>query len=153
MNRYARGVVSGGAATLAMTSAMEAGKRVFPFRTQPPKEVTTNVIDRIGMFRTIPRPTGPMAWITAHTAFGMVCGMGYMLVRPFLPSSRYAAGLIFGGAVWGVSYLGYLPALDLYPSPDDDRRSRTTVMIIAHAVFGIVLAEVEHRLSQRDGHS
>lgn len=107
-------------------------------------------MSRLGMSRTHSRSTASVAWMAAHEAYGMACGMGYVHVRPLMPSSPRVAGLIFGGAVWGVSYLGYLPALDLYPSPDDDSRSRLTVMVIAHAVFGIVLAEVEHRLVRHD---
>jgi hypothetical protein len=152
MNQYARGAVSGSVATLVMTAVMQAGKRVFRFRTPAPKEITKNVVERAGLSRVAPKPAGPMSWVTAHEMYGVACGVIYVLVRPFLPSSRCPSGLVFGGAVWGVSYLGYLPALDLYPSPDDDSRSRLTVMVIAHAVFGVVLAEVEHRLSQREGH-
>ncbi len=152
MNRYVRGVIGGGAGTLVMTGAILAGERLFRFRTPPPKEITRNVLWRIGMPRAQSGALARVIWVAAHEAYGMTCGVGYALVRPRLPASRYAAGLIFGGAVWVVGYLGYLPALGLYPSPDDDKRSRTSVMVIAHAVFGVVLAEVEHRLSRRDGH-
>lgn len=148
MNRYARGAVSGAVATLVMTATIETGKRLFRFWTPPPKEITKNVMSQLGMSRTQSRSTASVTWLAAHEAYGMACGMGYVHVRPFMPPSPRAAGLIFGGAVWGVSYLGYLPALDLYPFPEDDRRSRLTVMVIAHAVFGIVLADMEHRLAQ-----
>lgn len=151
MNRYARGVIGGGAGTLVMTAAILTGEWLFRFRT-PPKEITRNVLWRIGMPRAGSGATAGVIWVVAHEAYGMACGVGYALVRPRLPASRYAAGLMFGGAVWAVGYLGYLPALGLYPSPDEDRRSRTSVMVIAHAVFGVVLADMEHRLSRRDGH-
>lgn len=148
MNRYVRGAVSGGIATLVMTATMAAGKRVFPFGSQAPRLITRNLLSRLGLSGADAKTTEPVSWMTTHELFGMTCGAGYILARPLLPSSRYAAGLVFGGAVWAVSYLGYLPALDLYPAPDDDRPSRLTVMVIAHAVFGVVLADVEHRLRQ-----
>ncbi len=151
MNRYVRGAVSGAAATLVMTAAMQAGKQAFHFWTPAPKEITRNVVRRAGLSRIDPQPTGPGSWMTAHELYGMACGVGYVLVRPFLPSSRLVAGLLFGGAVWAISYLGYLPALRLYPTPDNDNRSRLTVMVIAHGVFGTALAEAEHRLAQHDG--
>lgn len=104
---------------------------------------------RIGMPKVQSAAAAPVAWVPAHEAYGMACGVGYALARPRLPSSRHVAGLMFGGAVWAVGYLGYLPALGLYPWPDDDRWSRTSVMIIAHAVFGVVLAEVDHCLGRQ----
>lgn len=150
MNRYVRGAIGGGIATLVMTATMAAGKRVFRFGSQPPRLITRNVLSRFGLSPGDPKTTEPVSWMTTHELFGMTCGAGYVLVRPLLPSSRYAAGLAFGGAVWAVSYLGYLPALNLYPAPEDDRRSRLGVMVIAHAVYGVVLAEVEYRLALID---
>lgn len=152
MSRYVRGVISGGIATLVMTATMAAGQRVFRFGSQPPRLITRNVLGRLGLSPGDPATTEPVSWMTTHEMFGMTCGAGYILVRPLLPSSRYAAGLVFGGAVWAVSYLGYLPALGLYPAPDDDRRDRLTVMVVAHAVYGVVLAEVDDRLARRGGH-
>jgi hypothetical protein len=40
-----------------------------------------------------------------------------------------------------------MPALRLYPWPDEDSRSRRTVMIAAHAAFGLALAEADRRLA------
>jgi len=151
MNRYVRGAVSGGVATLAMTATMAAGKRVFRFGSQAPRLITRNLLGRVGLSPGDPKTSEPVSWMMSHEVFGMTCGAGYILVRPLLPSSRYAAGLVFGGAVWAVSYLGYLPALGLYPAPDDDRRARLGVMVVAHAVYGVVLAEVDHRLTRSGG--
>jgi hypothetical protein len=63
-----------------------------------------------------------------------------------LPRSDLVAGLLFGGVVWGVSYIGLMPSLNLYPSAEDDSNQRQGVMIAAHAVFGTALANIEHQL-------
>jgi hypothetical protein len=42
-----------------------------------------------------------------------------------------------------------MPALGLYPWPEDDTKSRLGVMMLAHVVFGVSLAEVEPRLAHR----
>jgi hypothetical protein len=148
MNQMAQGGLAGGVATLVMTGVILTGQRVFRFRTAPPRQVTTTALRRIGLARPPSGPAMPAAWIAAHEAYGMGCGIAYVMVRPLLPPSRSVAGLAFGGLVWAIGYLGYLPALGLYPSPDDDTRRRASVMIAAHAVFGMVLAEVEHRLDR-----
>jgi hypothetical protein len=70
----------------------------------------------------------------------------FAAIRPVLPRSDLVAGLLFGGAVWGVSYISLMPSLNLYPSAEDDSNQRQAVMIAAHAVFGTALASLEHRL-------
>ena len=72
--------------------------------------------------------------------------MLYAAIRPMLPRSDLVAGLLFGAAVWGVSYISLMPSLNLYPSAQDDSNQRQAVMIAAHAVFGSALATVEHQL-------
>jgi hypothetical protein len=72
-----------------------------------------------------------------------------LLARRILPRSTPLAGLAWGGLIWISAYLGALPLLRLYPWPDDDRPSRTAVMIGAHAVYGIVLAEAAKRLDEQ----
>jgi hypothetical protein len=41
--------------------------------------------------------------------------------------------------VWLGSYAGWIPALDLLPPPDRDRRGRPPSMIVAHWVYGAAL--------------
>ena len=72
--------------------------------------------------------------------------MVFSAIRPVLPRSDLAAGLLFGAAVWGVSYIGLMPSLNLYPSAEEDSNQRQVVMIAAHAVFGTALATIEHQL-------
>lgn len=55
------------------------------------------------------------------------------------------AGLVFGLSVWAVSYLSYVPALRLSPWPANDSRPRQFVLIVAHPVFGLVVAGQQNR--------
>jgi len=146
MHWVARGLLCGAVATFPMTIVILGGRKAAGFRTPPPVEIAHRISRRAG----IPRPRSEggfrLFWLAAHIGYGAGCGMLYVLVRRWLPSHPAPAGLIVGGAVWGVGYLGYLPLLSLYPAPEDDAPDRTLVMIAAHAVYGLALAETERRV-------
>lgn len=147
MNRYLAGGVAGVVATAVMTVAISAGKAAGLMHVPPPEQVTTNVTNRAEADAEAPAPEFTAGSLLAHHAFGAAGGVVYALIRRFLPASSPAAGLLFGGMVWLTAYMGYLPALRLYPWPDEDRPSRMAVMIAAHAVYGTVLAETERWLA------
>ena len=136
-------------ATIAMTVVILTGRRLFGFRTPPPVEITRRISRRVGI--PLPRSEGGFRsyWLAGHVAYGAGCGVLYALARRRLPQDPVKAGLIAGGTVWGVSYLGYLPVLSLYPSPEDDASDRQAVMIAAHAVYGVALALSERRMHVR----
>jgi uncharacterized membrane protein YagU involved in acid resistance len=144
-----RGAISGIVATVPMTVPIIVARRTGLIGTPPPVEISANVAARTDL---LPERIGggfPISWIAAHFGYGGACGTVYALVTPTLPPAPAVKGLVFGGLVWAVSYLGYLPAMKLYPAPDDDAPPRTIVMIAAHAVFGLALGQVEHRLRSR----
>ncbi|MGE5617771.1 MAG: DUF1440 domain-containing protein [Sphingomonadaceae bacterium] len=85
-------------------------------------------------------------WLAAHFAYGTAWGVIYALLRPLLSRSPVAAGILFGGALWTLSYLGLMPALGLYPRPKEDHPSRVVTMIAAHAVYGVATSEIERRV-------
>jgi len=128
-----------------MTLVMLAARQVRLLRTPPPEEISERVTAKL------PTPVDSATkfrppWLIGHFVYGMFCGVAYHLLRPWLPKRPHQAGLLFGGAVWSVSYLGLLPALNLYPWPDEDAKPRLAVMIAAHAVYGVTLAAAVQRL-------
>lgn len=146
METLARGGIAGLVATAPMTLTIAAGQALGLMGTPPPVEITENVAERAGEEPDRESPVFQVSWLAAHAGYGAACGALYALVRPALPRSDLAAGLVFGGAVWGVSYLGLLPALDLFPPAQEDSPSRQGVMIAAHAVYGASLAACERSL-------
>ncbi|GAC1402006.1 MAG: hypothetical protein NVSMB52_15910 [Chloroflexota bacterium] len=147
MNPVVRGSLAGIGATTAMTAVIYAGKAVGLLHTPPPQQITKNAQDSVGISRSQQSDeTFNASWLAAHLGYGAGSGAGYTILRDLLPGNTITRGLIFGGSVWAVSYLGVMPALGLYPWPSEDSTSRTVVMIAAHAVFGVSLAEVEEWL-------
>jgi hypothetical protein len=145
MTKQLHGLLAGVAATVPMTGVIAVGRAVGWLGTPPPEQITAAAAALADVDDDLPPPVFDATWVAAHLAYGGLCGAIYPSLRALLPSSIPAAGLAYGLAVWGASYVGLMPALRLYPSPWRDRPSRTAVMVAAHAVFGIALAEA-HRL-------
>jgi hypothetical protein len=143
--RLARGGAAGLLATAPMTLVIVAGRQTRLLRTPPPAQINARVIAKL------PPPPGSATklrppWLIGHFGYGMACEAAYALLRPWLPQRPRPAGLCFGALVWTVSYLGLMPALELYPWPDEDAPPRLAVMVAAHAFFGVTLAAAAQRL-------
>ncbi len=150
METIVRGAVSGFVATAPMTAVIGLGDAAGLLRTPPPVQITETVAERAGEEPDRGSPAFTAGWLAAHFGYGAVCGAIYAAARPLLPRSDLAAGLLFGGAVWAVSYLELLPALGLFPRATEDAPSRQAVMIAAHAVYGVSLAGIEDALASQD---
>jgi hypothetical protein len=146
MHRFVRGALAGSVATVFMTVPILVAEKLGFIQNPPPREVSARAANRTDALPDSPKPIFSLVWPVAHLAYGAGVGGGFGLVRGVLPSSPVAAGLLVGGGVWAVSYVGYLPALGLYPPPSDDTSPRTVTMIVAHAIYGIALAEICDRL-------
>ena len=105
----------------------------------PPKKIT-----RAAMRRALPaaaRSEVPLdvASVAMHLGFGAAMGAIYSVVlgerRPSL-----LTGVAFGTAVWAVSYAGWVPAMGIMPTPDEDRSGRPMSMVVSHWAFGASLA-------------
>jgi hypothetical protein len=146
MDKRLRGLLAGLAATGPMTAVMAAGRAAGWLGTPPPEEISGRLAARIDVRDEFSPPTFDVAWFANHLAFGAFCGALYASLRGVLTPASPVAGIEFGFAVWAVSYGGVMPALGLYPSPRRDEPSRIAVMLVAHVVYGVALAE-SYRLS------
>ena len=145
MEGFAAGVIGTIPMTLSIMVAKWGGLIVMP----PPRQISDNVAEQAPPLPEQGEPAFGPAWILAHFAYGGICGAIYAGLSRFLPRRTLQAGSLFGSGVWLVSYGGYLPAIHLYPPPDEDSRTRTTVMIVAHLVFGTSVAAVHSRMKSR----
>lgn len=143
------GVIAGLVGTIAMTPPILIARRLRLFATPPPAQITANLSRRTAVLPEPDAPVFPLVWAGAHLAYGAGAGIVFAVSRRWLPRRVVAAGLLFGGGVWAISYLGYVPALRLYPEPADDARPRQVVMIAAHGIFGVALSETFDRREKR----
>jgi len=137
-----QGFTGGLLATVPMTAAMLVAQKLGLLGKAPPAKITDDALDAIGVHAT--RKQRHLLTAVAHLGFGAASGALYSVLRPGRPSIRRAAleGTAFGTAVWAASYAGWVPALGILPSPDDDRKDRQATMVIAHWIFGAVLGAV-----------
>jgi hypothetical protein len=63
--------------------------------------------------------------------------------------------VVYATAVYAISYLGWIPALNLMPAAGEDRPGRSVTMLVAHWVYGatlgavLALGEQRHDVAQR----
>lgn len=137
MKRLFRGVVAGTLATGVMSALMLVGKRLGLVGEMPPEKVTAKLLNEAGIHRSAKEQD---AIATAlHFGFGAGAGAAFALMAPRPLAVRVPAGMAYGAAIWGVSYMGWVPAVGIMPAADRDRRDRQAVMLAAHLVFGAAL--------------
>ena len=146
MKGILRGGFAGILATLTMSAVIFGSKKLGLMHEPPPKEITKRAAQESGVNpHAVPRPTFNLSWIAAHFGYGVGCGAVYTVIRGILPGGAVTSGTIYGLVVWAASYLGVMPALGLYPAPEDDSNSRAATMIAAHVVFGATLGKAANQ--------
>lgn len=136
-----RGAVAGSVATGAMSAPMLVAGRAGLMGRQPPEAIVRRAGQLAGA-----EPQGSTADALAalsHVAYGVTAGAAYAL----LPTSSrpVARGVVFGLAIYGVSYAGWVPVLRALPFASEDRPDRQAAMAVAHVVFGAVLGALDAR--------
>ncbi len=134
------GAVGGAIGTAVMSAAMMAGNRAGLLGEHPPQLIAAAAIRAVS--RTDARKdTQEALAVAAHfalgTGSGALFGVVHRRLRP--PITPALHGVIYATGVWGVSYLGWIPALGIMLSAEHDRPGRPLVMVLAHWLFGGVL--------------
>jgi hypothetical protein len=135
------GALAGTVATLPMSALMLASQKLGKTGQLPPGRITDDALDAADV--DPPRRARKLLAALSHFAFGAACGLVYgALTRG---KSTLPRGLAFGTAVYLGSYAGWIPALGILPPPEEDRHDRQKTMLLAHWLFGAVLALAARR--------
>ena len=149
------GLIGGFAGTVAMTGAMKAMHRRLSREDRyplPPRQVAMAMADKSGIGRPGREQERRALTVALHYGYGTGMGALYSMMAPRTRWAPLVAGLPFGLAVWGGSYLGLLPAAGLHPPATQESAPRNALMIAAHIVWAGTLATVVEAL-RRDGHA
>jgi hypothetical protein len=137
MKRVLRGATAGTLATAFMSIVMLGAKQLGLMGDMPPEKITARLLSRAGVRRSAAQQDA-LATVL-HFGFGAAAGAGFGVVAPGPVTIRVPAGMAYGAAIWGVSYLGWVPALGIMAPAQRDRVDRQTAMLAGHLVFGATL--------------
>lgn len=139
MNRVVAGTLAGLIATVPMSAAMLLLHRLEPPETRhtplPPETVTAHAAEDADVRDDLGEEGLRAATVAGHFAYGAAAGALYAPLAGVLPRPA-VSGIGFALALWGVGYLGWVPAVGLMPSATEQPAARNVVMIAAHAVWG-----------------
>jgi hypothetical protein len=140
-----RGAVMGAVATVPMSLVMLGAKRAGLMGTQPPEKITARLLSKVGWRRS--KESQDLMATLLHLGFGAGAGAAFTILRRGLrlPVPAVLQGVAFGTGVWLVSYMGWVPWLEIMPPADEDRPGRPQTMLAAHWVYGGVLGALSGR--------
>jgi hypothetical protein len=150
------GAVAGFAATVPMTLFMLWRHKQLPKHLRydlPPRLVTDAAARRLNPADTaISNRQKSVRAIAAHFGFGAACGALLPLIVGRKDPS-ILVGVTYGLAVCAGSYLGWIPALRLLKPATQHPASRVTMMLSAHAIWGVALVASLRLLRSRESSS
>lgn len=151
------GAISGLVATVPMTLVMILlYYTILPGREQyrlPPRQITDRLLNRTKIGRrkaNKPEQRRALTWLS-HFGYGGGTGSLYPFTVGKLPLPPILSGMIFGLAVWLVSYLGWLPAADILPPATRQPKDRNILMILSHLAWGSVIGFLSKNLEKTYG--
>lgn len=148
------GIAGGTAMTIMMT---QVGPRLLPHDVLPttpaPQKAVQWAQEQVDDPHALRGRSKDVAALVAHLAYSAASGAVFGLARPALPPLRAlprpAAGVVFGLAVWAVSFQGLLPALGVMKRTTEHPPERWPAPLVGHAVFGAITAMVASKLDER----
>lgn len=147
LSPFIAGALAGGVATICMSALMLASKKMGVQGEHPPKRIAEAALKSAGGEEKPSQKEIVTLAAASHLAFGMVTGGAFALAKQKLHLKKWPLlqGIGFGLLVWGVSYKGWVPALDIMPSAEQDRSGRVNTMVAAHVIYGAVLGKILRR--------
>lgn len=152
MNGFIAGAISGAVATAPMTLFMSYLHRRLPKREQyplPPRNITMKMADKVGVKNSLGESEKFTFTMINHFSYGAAIGSLYFPIAKLQKFPKVVSGMIYGLGVWSVSYMGWMPAIGLYPQVNKIPFKRNLLMIGAHLVWGAALGMMADSLSHR----
>jgi hypothetical protein len=139
-----RGAQAGVAATAAMSLLLLVARRAGISGQLPPRAIVDTAAEQLPEGSQPDEEEREAAAGVAHFLFGAAAGALFGLATSGLRRIWLSAvlGLLYGSAVYVVSYMGWIPSLGILPPSDEDRPGRVATMVGGHWVYGATLGIV-----------
>lgn len=140
------GALAGVAGGVVMTAMrMKVAPKVLPEEMQPeefvPKEAVEWAEEKAGQPQALSEAQEMSVALVAHLGYSALMGSLYGIGRPQLKAvPAPLAGALFGLAVWGVSFEGWMPAVGIIERTTDKPPKKWTPYVMGHIVYGAVTA-------------
>jgi hypothetical protein len=150
-----RGALAGAAGTAVMTLMMKkVAPQVIPEEMRPdefvPKRVVEWVEAEAGQPNALTESQEVKAAMGAHFSYGSGMGAAYGLARSAMDGiPAPLAGAMFGLALWGLSFEGWMPALGVQEATTEKPPKKWPMPIMAHLMYGVTTALAYEALERR----
>ena len=145
----ADGAASGLFATVVMTGVLLAARRLGWVGRPAPEAVVTGMLEQVDLEDEVRPPVRTGLVTVAHLGYGAALGAGFSVIAGRVGRVSSLRGAAFGLVVWTVSYLGWLPAVGVFPRPSQQGAGRHVENIAGHLVYGASLGWMAARLRRR----
>src|SRR5437867_3847889 len=143
IEHVALGGAAGCAATFLLQGVRTSEQKLLPETMPPvredPGEFMLERAEELLSDETreqVPANVETVAAKSLALGYGMTAGALYGALRP-RPGNLLADGTALGLGIWAVGYLGWLPALGLMPSVQQQETEQVAGPIAQHIIFGI----------------
>jgi uncharacterized membrane protein YagU involved in acid resistance len=126
-----------------MSAVMFAAQRLGPVDELDPEIITETGLEAAGVEAS--ETTQNLLSTVSHLGFGAGVGALYGLVSPRLPRAPLLTGPLYGLAVCGASYQGWIPAMGIVPPLSRRGPTRQWMQVLSHVVYGTVLGRLAGR--------
>jgi uncharacterized membrane protein YagU involved in acid resistance len=132
-----------------MTIAMKLMHSALPESEDyplPPREIIDETAKRVELQDDLSEETKTALTFAGHFAYGTATGALYPVL---FSNPNPVNGALYGLGVWGVSYLGLLPAAGILGSAVHHPARRNALMIAAHLVWGASAGAAAQRMKDK----
>jgi uncharacterized membrane protein YagU involved in acid resistance len=152
MKTFARGFWSGIFSTSIMTIGFFRLFKILRREEQaplPPAQITDELSRKMGVSHKLTSPELENLTLLNHFGYGITFSLLYSALPQQYKTKPFVAGNLYGTVIWGLSYLGLLPAFNLKSTAYQMPPQKNAIMILLHLLWGSTLAYSDSNLKFR----